>query len=83
MEFTAGQIAEMIGGIVEGNADAAVNDLAKIEEGHNTALTFLANPAYQHHIYTTKAGVAIVAKDFTAEKAAEILKSIATKLHRS
>ena len=33
MEFTAKQIAEMIGGRVEGNENAAINSFAKIEEG--------------------------------------------------
>ena len=31
MEFTAKQIAELIGGRVEGNENAAVNTFAKIE----------------------------------------------------
>ena len=32
MEFIAKQIAEMIGGRVEGNENAAINSFAKIEE---------------------------------------------------
>ena len=33
MEFTAKQIAEFVGGHVEGNENAAINTFAKIEEG--------------------------------------------------
>ena len=33
MEFTAKQIADFINGKVEGDANAAVNTFAKIEEG--------------------------------------------------
>ena len=33
MEFTAGQIAQMLGGEVVGNENAVINTLCKIEEG--------------------------------------------------
>jgi UDP-3-O-[3-hydroxymyristoyl] glucosamine N-acyltransferase len=44
MEFTAKDIASLIGGTVDGNHDIRVNKLAKIEEGEAEALSFLANP---------------------------------------
>lgn len=69
MEFTAGQIAAMLGGNVEGNAEAVVTSLSKIEEGKPRTLTFLANPKYTDYIYTTGASVAIVSEDFAAEQA--------------
>jgi UDP-3-O-[3-hydroxymyristoyl] glucosamine N-acyltransferase len=68
MKFTAAQIAGMLGGTVEGNADAAVSSLSKIEEGVPGTLTFLANPKYTEYIYTTEASVAIVSNDFSAER---------------
>jgi UDP-3-O-[3-hydroxymyristoyl] glucosamine N-acyltransferase len=68
MEFTAGQIAELLQGAVEGNALVSVNDVAKIEEGRPGTLTFLANPVYTEHLYTTKASVAIVSREFQATK---------------
>jgi len=33
MEFSAEQIAELLGGEIEGNSKATVSQLAKIEEG--------------------------------------------------
>ena len=54
MEFTAKQIAEFIGGKVEGNEQAAVNTFAKIEEGQPGAISFLSNPKYTHYLYDTK-----------------------------
>jgi UDP-3-O-[3-hydroxymyristoyl] glucosamine N-acyltransferase len=69
MKFTASQIAGMLGGQVEGNADAAVSNLSKIEEGTPGTLTFLANPKYASYIYTTGASIAIVSNDFAAEQA--------------
>lgn len=68
MEFTAKQIAELLQGTVDGNAEAKVSRLSKIEEGTEGSLTFLANPAYTQFIYTTNASVAIVNSDFVAEK---------------
>ncbi|ASB49506.1 UDP-3-O-(3-hydroxymyristoyl)glucosamine N-acyltransferase [Alkalitalea saponilacus] len=68
MEFTAQQIAQLIQGEVEGNPDAIVRDVSKIEEGKPETLTFLANPKYTHHIYDTEASVVIVNKTFVAEK---------------
>ena len=67
MKFTATQIAGILNGEVEGNADVEVSKLAKIEEGSKGSLTFLANPKYTQYIYTTEASVTIVDKDFIAE----------------
>ncbi|MFZ4783982.1 MAG: LpxD N-terminal domain-containing protein, partial [Flavobacteriales bacterium] len=69
MKFSANQIAAMLGGIVEGDGDVAVNSLSKIEEGKPGTLTFLANPKYAPFIYETKASIAIVSQDFAAENA--------------
>jgi UDP-3-O-[3-hydroxymyristoyl] glucosamine N-acyltransferase len=53
MEFTAEQIAGLLNGEVDGNANAVVTGLAKIEEGTPGSLSFLANPKYEEHIYKT------------------------------
>lgn len=60
MEFTAAQIAMMINGKVEGNADAAVSSFGKIEEATVGQLSFLANPKYEEYLYTTEASIVIV-----------------------
>lgn len=64
MEFTAKQISELLNGKVEGDPDVKVNTLSKIEEGSPGSISFLANPKYTHFIYSTKASVVIVNKDF-------------------
>lgn len=64
MEFTAQQIAAMLNGTVEGDPTVKVGNLAKIEEGKPGTMTFLANPAYTHYIYTTGASVVVVSRDF-------------------
>lgn len=68
MIFTASQIAGILEGEVEGNPEISVHKLAKIEEGEKGSLTFLANPKYTPHIYTTKASITIVNKDFTPDQ---------------
>lgn len=68
MKFTAEQIAGILEGEVIGNPNAEVYKLAKIEEGTQGSLTFLANPKYVNYIYTTAATIVIVNKTFEAEQ---------------
>ncbi len=68
MEFTAKQIAEFIGGRVEGNEQATVHTFAKIEEGKEGAIAFLSNPKYTHYIYETQASIVLVNEDLQLEK---------------
>ena len=68
MEFSASQIAAVIEGIVEGNPDVKIRQLSKIEEGEPGTLSFLANPKYTPFIYTTKASIVIVNKDFSPDQ---------------
>lgn len=65
MEFTAGQVAAYINGTVEGDVNAVINNFAKIEEGVPGAISFLANPQYEHFIYETQSSVVLVNEDFT------------------
>ncbi|HQW05194.1 MAG: UDP-3-O-(3-hydroxymyristoyl)glucosamine N-acyltransferase [Flavobacteriales bacterium] len=69
MQFTAEQIADLLEGEVDGDPQVLVSDLAKIEEARSGTLTFLANPRYTDHIYTTKATIAIVNRDFAPGRA--------------
>ena len=68
MEFTAKQIAEFLGGTVDGNENATVHTFAKIEEGVPGALSFLSNVKYTQHIYSTQSSVVLVNKDFKPEQ---------------
>jgi UDP-3-O-[3-hydroxymyristoyl] glucosamine N-acyltransferase len=64
MEFTAAAIASFLKGEIDGNPEVKVNTVAKIEEGRTGALSFLANPKYEHYIYSTKSSVVLVNKSF-------------------
>ncbi len=61
-------IAEFLKGTVEGNPDATVHDVSKIEEGKAGTLSFLANPKYEKHIYDTRSDIVIVNEDFAPQK---------------
>lgn len=69
MEFTAKQIADLLGGTVEGNGDVAVSSLCKIEEGQLGSLSFLANPLYTPFIYETDASVVIINNSVVLDRA--------------
>jgi len=71
MKFTATQISEILNGEIVGNPNEEVFKLSKIEEGEKGSLTFLSNLKYRQYLYTTKASVAIVNKDFVLEKTIE------------
>ncbi|WP_298519089.1 UDP-3-O-(3-hydroxymyristoyl)glucosamine N-acyltransferase [uncultured Kordia sp.] len=68
MKFTATQIAGILEGDIVGDPNTEVSKLSKIEEGTEGSLTFLANPKYTQYIYSTRASITIVNKDFTAEE---------------
>ena len=51
MEFTVQQIAEVLGGTVEGDAAQRISSLAKIEEAQAGSLTFLSNNKYEPFLY--------------------------------
>lgn len=60
MQFTALQIATLIQGKIEGDPDAKVSTVAKIEEAGEGTLSFIANPKYEEYLYSTNASILIV-----------------------
>lgn len=68
MQFSASQIANMIHGVIEGDEQATISSLAKIEEAKEGELSFLANPKYNHYLYTTNASIVIIPDGLKLEK---------------
>lgn len=64
MQFTAQQIGILLNGIVDGDPDVTVDQLAKIEEATKGSLSFLANKKYEQYLYQTQASIVIVGEDF-------------------
>jgi len=64
MKFTASELAKILKGTVEGDPQATVTSFAKIEHGREGQFCFYANPKYEHFVYTCKASILLVNKDF-------------------
>ena len=60
MKFKAKEIAEILGGTVDGNPEATVTSFARIESGKPGTICFFANPKYEHYVYECKADIIIV-----------------------
>lgn len=71
MEFTAKEIAGILGGTVEGNPEAKVTSFARIESGRPGTICFFANPKYEHYVYECKAGIIIVNNSFVPKQKVE------------
>ena len=68
MQISAKKLADLLGGIVEGENEVLVSTASKIEEAEPGSITFLANPKYEEFAYTTKASILLVTKDFKPQK---------------
>ena len=64
MEFKAKEIAEILGGTVDGNPEATVKTFARIESGKPGSICFFANPKYEQYVYKCQADIIIVNKTF-------------------
>lgn len=67
MEFSAGQIAALLGGKLIGNATAMVSDVAPIEKAEARHLSFITEAKYMPYLETTKAGAVLVSKGLVDE----------------
>ena len=68
MNFTAAIIADFLKGKVDGDPEATVSDVSKIEEGKPGTLSFLANPKYEKYLYETQSTIVIVNEDFQPQQ---------------
>ena len=69
MKFTAKELAEVLHGTVDGDPQATATTFAKIEHGKPGELCFYANPKYEQYVYTSKASILLVNKDFEPKEA--------------
>ena len=78
MKISIQDIANHLKAKVEGDETALIHTVAKIEEGSEGAISFLANMKYANYIYSTQATAVIVGNDFELD----MDKSISTTLIR-
>ena len=67
MEFSAQQIAGLLGGKLIGNANAMVSDVAPIEKAEARHLAFITEEKYLTYLETSHAGVILVSKGLVDE----------------
>lgn len=71
MEVTAERIAQHFNGEIVGDPNVKVSSVAKIESGKAGNICFLANPKYEHHLYTCKASIIIINRAFLPKEPIE------------
>lgn len=64
MQISAKELSKALNGTIEGNPDVIVSRPSKIEEATEDSICFFANPKYEHYVYTTKAAIILVSKEF-------------------
>ena len=69
MQISAAALARLIDATVEGDPEVIITGPARIEEAAAGQITFLANPAYEHHLYQTRATAVLVSREFTPKSA--------------
>ena len=68
MEFSAQQIAALLGGQLYGNSNAMVSDVAPIEQAQAKHLSFITDEKYLPCLHNTKAGVVLVTRSLVEGK---------------
>jgi UDP-3-O-[3-hydroxymyristoyl] glucosamine N-acyltransferase len=66
MKKNLAEIAELIGGQVEGDEKTVITGVSGIKDAQGGDITFLANPKYLPLLHTTKASAVIVSRDAPA-----------------
>lgn len=69
MQFTAQQIAQLVGGTIEGDPSVTVQNIGKIESAQAGDFCFLGNLKYESFAYTTNASILLVSNDFESKAA--------------
>lgn len=68
MRLSVQELCNRLNGKVEGDPGKVVTHPAKIEEGDEGAICFIANPKYLHFAYDSKASALILAEDTVLQK---------------
>jgi UDP-3-O-[3-hydroxymyristoyl] glucosamine N-acyltransferase len=68
LQFKLGELADIVGGKVEGDAEVEIDGVAGIREARAGQITFLANPKYEVFLDTTRASAVIAPPDLKVNK---------------
>ena len=62
--MNAAQLCKLLHGELIGDGEKIIHGPSQIDKGRPGTVTFLANPKYEDHAYTTNASVLLVGRDF-------------------
>lgn len=68
MKMTAGQLAAIVNGTLEGDPEIELSYPSKIEEAIPGSVCFLGNLKYEHYLYGSPASLVIVPTNFQASQ---------------
>ena len=74
MSISLKEIADMTGGVVEGDGSVVVTGLAGLKDAVQGDLSFLSNPRYASLMEGTAASAVIVAEDWSGEVSCPVIK---------
>ncbi len=74
MSWIVAELAEQVGGELEGPGDAVIRGLAGLNEAGPGDLSFLANPKYADQVGGTRATAVIVGREWVGETAATLIR---------
>ena len=81
MALTLAQIAESIGGKVEGDSDIRITGVAAIENAKPGQISFIGHERYLKQLASCRASALIVSDDFTEEADQILIRSFVPVLH--
>ncbi len=73
-QFTLQELAEKIGGQVEGDGSLLISGAAPIDSAQPGQITFLANPRYRDHLHKSRASAVIVDQKTTVETSHALIR---------
>jgi UDP-3-O-[3-hydroxymyristoyl] glucosamine N-acyltransferase len=79
--LTASDIAEIVGGTVNGDAEAEVRALAPLDRATESDLSFLANARYAGMYERTRAGTVLIAPEFAELETTAAARIVVEKPH--
>lgn len=68
MQIKVKDIAQLIGGSLEGDGEALIHSPGKIEEAGEGQIVFFANPKYENYLYSSQASAILVPSDFVPKE---------------
>ena len=68
-------IADLVGGVIKGNADLIIERAVGIKDAESDCVTFLGNSKYESLLETTKASCVLVAENFDSDIETTLIKT--------